>query len=126
MTSGATQPSRWRRVKPHDRVTMPLELNDKPVTPIDRAGDRITAADAVDIWILRWLNVRRKDILARYGCDPRRLYEIWWEERFVGSRKRAIEAFRERYPELADRVDYGPYKRIARTVDEDRQLSLFE
>lgn len=105
---------------------MPLELNDIPQMPPPREGGRLTAADAVDIWILRWLNVRRKDILVRYGCDPRRLYEVWWEERFIGSRKRAMEAFRERYPERADRVDYGPYKRVARTVDEDRQLSLFE
>ena len=105
---------------------MSLELNDKPQILVQRPEGRITAADAVDIWILRWLNVRRKDILARYGCDPRRLYEIWWEERFVGSRKRAMEAFAERYPDLAGRVDYGPYRRIARTADADRQLSLFE
>ena len=105
---------------------MSLELNDKPHVPVDRPGGRITAADAVDIWILRWLNVRRKDILVRYGCDSRRLYEVWWEERFIGSRKRAMELFRERYPELADRVDYGPYKRISRTVDPERQLSLFD
>ena len=104
-----------------------LELNDKPQEAVSRTDGRITASDAVDIWILRWLNVRRKDILARYGCDPRRLYEIWWEERFIGSRKRAMDLFRERYPEIADRVDYGPYKRIARTgVDQDRQLTLFE
>ena len=105
---------------------MPLELNDLVPQMRSRTGPRLTAEDAIDIWILRWLNVRRKDILARYGCDPRRLYEIWWEERFVGSRKRAMEAFAERYPERAGRVDYGPYKRIARTASGDRQLSLFE
>lgn len=106
---------------------MSLELNDKLHQDAERAPGPITAADAVDIWILRWLNVRRKDILARYGCDPRRLYEVWWEERFIGSRKRAMDLFRARYPEIADRVDYGPYKRIARAcVDEERQLRLFE
>ena len=105
---------------------MSLELNDESKAGPPRAAGPITAADAVDIWILRWLNVRRKDILLRYGCDPRRLYEVWWEERFIGSRKRAMEAFRERYPDRADRVDYGPYKRIARAPGEDRQLSLFE
>jgi hypothetical protein len=105
---------------------MSLELNDTAPQLRQRTGPRLTTEDAIDIWILRWLNVRRKDILARYGCDSRRLYEVWWEERFVGSRKRAMEIFRERHPALADRVDYGPYRRIARTVDEDRQLSLFE
>lgn len=105
---------------------MSLELNDLVPHLRQRTGPRLTTEDAIDIWVLRWLNVRRKDILARYGCDSRRLYEVWWEERFVGSRKRAMEIFRERYPTLADRVDYGPYKRIARTVDEERQMSLFE
>lgn len=105
---------------------MSLELNEVASQERRHAGPRLTAEDAVDIWILRWLNVRRKDILARYGCDSRRLYEVWWEERFVGSRKKAMALFRERYPALADRVDYGPYRRIARTVDEDRQMSLFE
>jgi hypothetical protein len=39
----------------------------------------LTETDAVDIWIARWLRIRRKALLARYGCDPRRLYEIWEE-----------------------------------------------
>ena len=53
----------------------------------------LTEADAVDIWIARWLRIRRKDLLARYGCDPRRLYEIWEEKRFAGSRAKALKLF---------------------------------
>jgi hypothetical protein len=34
---------------------------------------RLTETDAVGIWIARWLRIRRKDLIARYGCDPRRL-----------------------------------------------------
>ena len=65
------------------------------------AGRRqLSEADAVDIWIARWLRIRRKDLLARYGCDPRRLYEIWEEKRFAGSRAKALELFRERHPSL--------------------------
>jgi hypothetical protein len=90
-----------------------------------RAGRALTHADAVDIWIARWLRVRRKDLLARYGCDPRRLYEIWEEARFVGSRAKALELFRERYPGLIDRVDYGPHRRVSRKIGPD-QLTLFE
>jgi hypothetical protein len=86
----------------------------------------LDAEDAVDIWILRWLGVRRKDIVARYGCDPRRLYEIWWEERFVGSRARASEVFRERYPGLVDRVTFVPYRRVRRASASDAQGRLFE
>ena len=105
---------------------MSLEFSDQTLPLRPGTGPRLTSEDAVDIWILRWLNVRRKDILARYGCDSRRLYEVWWEEKFIGSRKRAMEIFRQRYPTQADRVDYGPYKRIARAVDEEKQLTLFE
>ncbi len=86
---------------------------------------RLSEADAVDIWIARWLRIRRKDLLARYGCDPRRLYEVWQEERFPGSRAKAIELFRQRYPGLVDRIDYGRHQRVSRTVHPD-QLSFFE
>jgi hypothetical protein len=85
----------------------------------------LTEADAVDIWIARWLRIRRKDLVLRYGCDPRRLYEIWEGARFAGARAKALEVFEERYPSLIDRVDFGPHQRQARTVHPD-QLALFE
>lgn len=81
-------------------------------------------ADAVDIWIARWLRIRRKDLVRRYGCDPRRLYEIWWGERFPASREKAMQLFAERYPGLADRTHFG-YRRIPRVVEARGQLELF-
>jgi hypothetical protein len=87
----------------------------------------LSEADAVEIWIARWLRVRRKDLIARYGCDPRQLYAIWWGERFPSSRAKAETAFRDRHPGLIDRVSFG-YRRIPRgslKEDED-QLTLFE
>jgi hypothetical protein len=100
---------------------------DGTAKPPAARGDhgRLSADDAVDIWIARWLRIRRKDLCARYGCDPRRLYEIWWEERYKGSRERAREVFRERYPSLAERTDYG-YRRIPRAAADERQASLFD
>jgi hypothetical protein len=91
--------------------------------PVKRA---LTEADAVDIWIARWLRIRRKDLVARYGCDPRRLYEIWEEARFAGSRAKAAALFEERYPFLADRIDYGPHRRIPRAIPPELQPDLFE
>jgi hypothetical protein len=85
----------------------------------------LTEADAIDIWIARWLRVRRKDLIQRYGCDPRRLYEIWEEARFGGSRAKALEVFHARFPGLMDRVDPGPHRRISRAPHPD-QLPLFE
>ena len=84
----------------------------------------LTEADAVDIWIARWLRIRRKDLVNRYGCDPRRLYEIWESERFPDARDKALELFAQRYPGLIDRVDFGPHQRHARTPHPD-QLSMF-
>jgi hypothetical protein len=83
-------------------------------------------ADAVDIWIARWLRVRRKELLARYGCDPRRLYEIWEEKRFVGSRDKARALFIERYPGLVDRIDYGRHRTIPRKPPPELQPGLFD
>jgi hypothetical protein len=86
----------------------------------------LVEADAVDIWIARWLRVRRKDLLLRYGCDPRRLYEIWEERRFPGSRDKARALFAERYPSLVDRTDYGLHRPIHRRVPRELQPGLFD
>lgn len=87
----------------------------------------LTEADAVEIWIARWLRIRRRDLVARYGCDSRRLYEIWWGERFPASRDKAAELFRQRHPALVDRTSFG-YRRIPRTapVPDGPQLCLFD
>ena len=75
----------------------------------------------------RVVRVRRKDLMARYGCDPRQLYAIWWGEKFPGSREKAEVAFRTRHPGLVDRVSFG-YRRIPRgsVKEPEGQLSLFE
>jgi hypothetical protein len=86
----------------------------------------LNEADAVEIWIARWLRVRPMALVARYGCDPRRLYDIWWGHAFPASRVRAQKAFLERYPSAADRTDFG-YRRIPRGSDHDpRQGGLFD
>lgn len=86
---------------------------------------RLTEADAIDLWIARWLRIRRIDLIRRYGCDPRRIYEIWEERRFAGTRAMALALFSVRYPTLMDRVDCGPHRRISRASDPG-QLSFFE
>jgi hypothetical protein len=84
----------------------------------------LTEDDAVDIWIARWLRVRPKHLVARYVCDPRRLYEIWEETRFPGSRAKALALLRERYPYLEARIDPGLHRRFSKQAD-PRQLMLF-
>lgn len=85
-------------------------------------------ADAVEIWIGRWLRIRRKELMARHGCNSSRLYEIWWGERFPASREKAAKVFRERYPGLVERTTFG-YRRIPRgksTIDPRDQPGLFD
>jgi len=86
---------------------------------------RLSEADAIDIWIARWLRIRRKDLIARYGCDPRRIYEIWEGVRHPAARAKARDIFLKLHPELADRIDFGPHQRIPRRLPDDGQLTLF-
>ena len=98
-------------------------LHVPAIAPPERRA--LTEADAADIWIARWLKIRRRDLVSRYGCDPRRLYEIWEEARFPCARAKAEELFAARYPFLVGRIDFGPHRRIARGHHPD-QLTLFE
>ncbi len=102
-------------------------LDHSSTKPRPRGADgRLTSDDAIDIWIARWLRVRPKDLIERYGCDPRRLYEIWAEDKFTGSRERARKLFTQRHPGLVDRIDYGAHKRISSRIDPDLQPGLFD
>ena len=114
-----------RRPSPAQRKPgkMPIVFIDSP--PPTVARHPLTQTDAVDIWMARWLRTPRKAIIARYGCDPRRLYEIWEGVRFPGSRDLALEALLTRYPGLVGRIDPGPHRRIPRTPHPD-QLALFD
>ncbi len=106
-------------------MSAPPDLIASPPAP-PRPPRALSEADAIDIWIARWLRVRRRDLLARYACDPRRLYEIWQGERHPASRKKAIALFAERYPGLVDRIDYGRHRRVPRALPPDIQPSLFD
>ena len=101
-----------------------LDISAPAGSSIKPDGRALSRADAVEIWIARWLRVSRKELVARYGCDSRRLYEIWWGEKFTGSREEAQRAFADRYPGLVDRTVFG-YRRIARPTVPAGQLDLF-
>ncbi len=102
-----------------------LETPLTSVTDTPLRQRALTEKDAIDIWIARWLRVRQKDLLVRYNCDSRRLYEIWWGERFPTSRRKAADVFRERFPGHTDRTDFG-YRRIPRGAPNPAQTDLFE
>ena len=85
----------------------------------------LTEKDAIDIWIARWLRVRRKDLLDRYRCDPRRLYEIWEGARFPASREKALTKFSTCYPQLVSQVDPSHHRRLPSRTRSPDQLNLF-
>jgi hypothetical protein len=94
-----------------------------PGTPTPRRA--LTHGDAVEIWIARWLRTPQRQLLARYGCDPRRLYEIWQEDKFPGSRDAALAELFARFPTTRDRFDPGAHRPIPRSSHPD-QLALFD
>lgn len=98
----------------------------KPGTPLARSQRRLTEADAIDLWIARWLQIRRKDLIERYAVDPRRIYEIWEGAKFPAARRKALSRFEQDHPGLQDRVDFGPHRRIPRGPDPELQLALFD
>lgn len=110
-------------------IEQAFAITDRPNAPARSASAprALSETDAIEIWIARWLRVRRKDLIARYSCDPRQLYAIWWGEKFPASRARAEAAFRDRHPGLTDRVSFG-YRRIPRgsIKEPEGQLCLFE
>ena len=63
---------------------------------------------------------------ARYGCDPRRLYEIWEGDALSRQpRARRSELFRERYPGLARPHRSRPAPAHFRGTTHPDQLTLF-
>ena len=102
---------------------MPIVFLDAPPAKVARRP--LTEADAVDIWVARWMRVPRKVLLARYACDPRRLYEIWEGTHFPDSRAKALERLKVKHPWLLERMDLGAHRRMAKTPHPD-QMQLFD
>lgn len=116
---------------PHlDFQNSPVSASAGPEHAGDRAGQLkpvkdLSEADAIELWLARWLRTPRKVIRARYACDPRRIYEVWEGKRFPGSRAKALDRLRQLYPGLATQTDLSCHRRIARG-SHPAQLSLFD
>ena len=96
------------------------------------AKRKLTYDDAIEIWIRRWLGEERVSIALEFEQNSYRVYEVWEEEAFAGSREDAEITFRTRYPALAKNVDFSPHKKTRRLIsrrssdgDDDRQGKLF-
>lgn len=106
-------------------MSLPFHRRSELAPPAFNTAPPLTEPDAIDIWIARWLRVRRKDLIARYDCDPRRIYEIWEGVRFPRSREKALAEFSTRYPQLVGHVDPSHHKRLPVKTRSADQLNLF-
>jgi hypothetical protein len=109
------------------RVSMPLPFHSRsePAPPAFNTARPLNETDAIEIWIAKWLRVRRKDLITRYNCDPRRIYEIWEGVRFPRAREKALSEFSTRYPQLVGAVDPSHHKRLPVKSRSPDQLNLF-
>jgi hypothetical protein len=59
----------------------------------------------------------KRQIWARYGVDPRRVYEVWMGEEHPGSREVAIVEYSRLFPhDLTDgRFEFHEAKRVVKT-----------
>ncbi|MCO6386889.1 hypothetical protein [Aliihoeflea sp. 40Bstr573] len=85
---------------------------------------------AKDIWKARWRGEAVQSLVARYGENPFRFYEVWSEERNEGSRKAAYQELMTEDPSLAKRTNPTPHTPTRRVTQRplpkpDGQASLF-
>jgi hypothetical protein len=106
-------------------MSLLFHRRSQPARPAFNTARPLTESDAVEIWIARWLRVRRKDLISRYACDPRRVYEIWEGVRFPRAREKALVEFSTRYPQLVSHVDSSHHKRLPMKTSSADQLNLF-
>lgn len=88
------------------------------------ARTNLTRIEAVKSWVLRASGWRLRDIQARFGVDPRRLYEVWEESEHKGTRFEAMRLFARLFPskslENLFEKHKPRYKRTLKNFDEPR------
>lgn len=89
------------------------------------AHGQITAVEAVKAWVLRAYGCKVRDICNRFDVDPRRLYEVWEELEFKGSRQKAVELFERKFPKLKSEGRFEVHRpRYVRAIKSGEQLAL--
>lgn len=84
---------------------------------------------AIEIWKSRWLGFGVQSLVEQYKKSPFRFYEVWSEEKNVGTRAVAWEQFKSEFPEQAKHVDPTPHvakrKVIPLLRNPDGQIDMF-
>lgn len=103
------------------------ETGHVPVAALDQRPTRLAERDAIEIWHARWFKIPHAKICRRYNMDSRRIYEVWEEKTFIGSRQKAWALLVEKHPEHSDRIDNGRHRSVSRRgVEIDQHPRLFD
>lgn len=76
----------------------------------------------------KWKGDKISDIASDYRENPYRLYEVFSEEKNIGSRLKAKFRFEQKFPKLVNTTDFSPHeskRKVVRKKDDDEQGSLF-
>lgn len=88
-----------------------------------------TNEQAKEIWKAKWLGVGPQKLVEKYKKSPFRFYEVWGEEKNVGTREEALSEFTHEHPELVATTDFSPHQRRRQVVQlppkQDGQLDFF-
>lgn len=91
--------------------------------------DYFTNREAIDIWKAKWLGVGPQKLVETYKKSPFRIYEVWSEDKNIGSREEAKSEFIHEHPELIEVTDFSPHKKRRKVVHlptkDKGQLDLF-
>ena len=68
---------------------------------------QLTFDDAVGTWLRLWKGEFKNRIAAAYDVNVWRLYEVWREEKHVGSREVALRQLAKTDPKLAEQAATG-------------------
>ena len=86
-------------------------------------------AQAIEIWKSRWLGSGVQSLVEKYKKSPFRFYEVWTEEKNIGTRTTAWEQFQAEFPEKAKYVDPAPHVAKRKVIpirrSSDGQTDLF-
>ncbi len=86
-----------------------------------------TDRQAKDIWKARWRGVKVQTLIKEYGENTYRFYEVWKEEKNMGTRLAAYEELKLEDPKLAASINPLPHKQTSQVIDvpHSAQLDMF-
>jgi hypothetical protein len=74
------------------------------------SNGHLTETEAVKAWVLRAVGWKVRDIQTRFDVDPRRLYAVWEEVDYRGTRFVAMKLFLRLFPSESVSNKFGKHQ----------------